>query len=321
MGVLGTLIWDRIYLPGPREGFVEGWGGISYSLEALAVSLPANWTVEPILKLGSDLADEALAYLDTIPKLGTGRSVSVSPGPNSRVELRYHDRARRTERISGDIPRWDLADLQPNLEGLDALYLNFITGREMSLESARGIRDCFGGPIYADLHTLFAGISPKGFRFLRELPDLDRWLKAFDAIQMNEDEFGLTAPAGTDPWNRAEGHLGSGLRLIVVTLGSRGSGYIAEPGFSANPLTWRSSTGPFKIVGGGLRGTVPTPKENDSGDPTGCGDVWGATFFGRLLGGDPLEAAMAFANRNAGAAVEHRGARGLHLHLGDRRDL
>ena len=50
-------------------------------------------------------------------------------------------------------------------------------------------------------------------------------------------------------------------------------------------------------------------------DPTGCGDVWGATLFGGLLGGDDLESAMREANRLASRNVEHLGATGLHLHL------
>ena len=54
------------------------------------------------------------------------------------------------------------------------------------------------------------------------------------------------------------------------------------------------------------------------GDPTGCGDVWGATAFARMLGGDDLETAMTHANRLAGRNVDHRGARGLFRHLAGR---
>jgi sugar/nucleoside kinase (ribokinase family) len=50
-------------------------------------------------------------------------------------------------------------------------------------------------------------------------------------------------------------------------------------------------------------------------DPTGCGDVWGATAFARLLAGDPLEAALRAANRAAGRSAEHRGVEGLVAHL------
>ena len=51
------------------------------------------------------------------------------------------------------------------------------------------------------------------------------------------------------------------------------------------------------------------------GDPTGCGDVWGATYFSRLLAGDMLSDAIVAANRAAARNVEHRGASGLAQHL------
>ena len=53
----------------------------------------------------------------------------------------------------------------------------------------------------------------------------------------------------------------------------------------------------------------------DGGDPTGCGDVWGATYFSRLLAGDNLDAAILAAHRAAARNVAHRGATGLANHL------
>ena len=54
---------------------------------------------------------------------------------------------------------------------------------------------------------------------------------------------------------------------------------------------------------------------SDSGDPTGCGDVWGATYYSRLLAGDKLGDAILTAHRAAAKNVEHRGATGLANHL------
>ncbi|OYV68377.1 MAG: hypothetical protein B7Z72_08295 [Gemmatimonadetes bacterium 21-71-4] len=51
------------------------------------------------------------------------------------------------------------------------------------------------------------------------------------------------------------------------------------------------------------------------GDPTGCGDVFGATLFARLLAGDALEPSIHEANRMARRNVLHRGATGLQHHL------
>ena len=46
-------------------------------------------------------------------------------------------------------------------------------------------------------------------------------------------------------------------------------------------------------------------------DPTGCGDVWGATHFSRLVAGDKFLDAILAAHRAAARNVEHRGATGL----------
>ncbi|MFP4624839.1 MAG: hypothetical protein ACLFRX_11715, partial [Gemmatimonadota bacterium] len=54
-----------------------------------------------------------------------------------------------------------------------------------------------------------------------------------------------------------------------------------------------------------------------AGDPTGCGDVWGATCFVALVAGAPLPSAMAAANGAASRNVDHRGAEGLYEHLGE----
>ena len=51
------------------------------------------------------------------------------------------------------------------------------------------------------------------------------------------------------------------------------------------------------------------------GDPTGCGDVWGATYFSRMVAGDKLADAMSAAGRAAARNVGHRGVTGLAAHL------
>jgi sugar/nucleoside kinase (ribokinase family) len=50
-------------------------------------------------------------------------------------------------------------------------------------------------------------------------------------------------------------------------------------------------------------------------DPTGCGDVFGAAVFARLLAGDSLPEAIAAGNRAGARNVSYRGASGLASHL------
>ena len=94
--------------------------------------------------------------------------------------------------------------------------------------------------------------------------------------------------------------------------------YFAAPAFQRLDDR-RIATQPALGVAGGAVRTALVPglpaRNPQGGDPTGCGDVFGATFFSRLLAGgiitDALQAAMVAAARN----VEHRGATGLARHL------
>jgi hypothetical protein len=315
VGVIGTLVWDRILDRDIRVGAVEEWGGIAYAIQALSIALPEGWVVSPILKVGEDMAEDALRFLRSIPKVEVGAGVRVVPFPNCRVELRYLDQTRRLERLTGGVPPWSWEELEPLASCVEALYLNFITGFELELATARPLPQLFPGPLYADLHSLFLSWSREGYRAPQELPAWGAWLRAFDVVQMNEEEFDLLGRSWGDPWRLAADTVGPELKLIAVTLGSKGAAFVAAPEFSPDPLTWPRLRRGLGVGGASRSGKVALGVTPTVGDPTGCGDVWGATFFGRLLGGDSLELAMATANRMAARNVEHRGTRDLHLYL------
>lgn len=319
LGVIGTLVWDRLVGRWGESGAVEEWGGIGYALGALSVALPDGWRVRPILKLGADLAEEGLALLGRIPRVDAG-SVVIVPEANNRVEVRYETDARRCERLTGGVPPWRWSELEPHLAGCDALYVNHISGYEMTLDTARALADAYAGPVYADLHSLFLGKDRDGRRVPRTLEAWGEWMRCAHAVQMNEDELALLGEA-EDPWTLAERVMGSGLGLIAVTLGPRGAAYATAPGFAPDPRGWArrgrdpAVTATVAGTSAAARGTVAEGVEPLVGDPTGCGDVWGATAFARLLAGDGLEEAMAEANRLAGLNVDHRGATGLPEHF------
>ncbi len=312
LGVLGTLVWDRIYDRDGRSVPVEEWGGIGYALAATSASLPRGWKLLPILKLGRDLAEEGRRFLREVPHLDDS-AIVVVPEPNNRVELRYESEARRCERLTGGVSPWTWPELAPLVDLCDALYVNFISGREMELHTAQALRTAYRGPTYADFHSLFLGMTQQGYRVPRSLEAWSMWLRCFDAVQMNEDEFALLGEAG-DPWALAAAALGPDLKLITVTLGARGAAYVAGSGFDPNPGTWtrRAAVHAAEQAHSGKVSLLGTARD---GDPTGCGDVWGATCFTRLLAGDDLVTAMQEANRSAARNVEHRGARGLFRHL------
>ncbi|HEU4564217.1 MAG TPA: PfkB family carbohydrate kinase, partial [Gemmatimonadaceae bacterium] len=179
------------------------------------------------------------------------------------------------------------------------------------LETSQLLRQHFAGPIYCDLHMLVMAVQPTGLRALQPLPNVAEWCRCFDFLQVNEEEVTAMAP---DPLGLAATALASGVRTLFVTLGSRGAAYFAAPGFDAMKDLRRG--GALAADVGAIRtALVPTPDGAVEGDPTGCGDVWGATCFSRLLAGDTLDAAMRAAHRAATRNVAHRGATGLSRHL------
>jgi sugar/nucleoside kinase (ribokinase family) len=317
LGILGTMVWDRIHARDGRAEPIEEWGGITYALAAAAAAAPSGTTIVPLVRVGADLADRAFEFLRLLPGVDLG-GIRVVEEPNNRVELRYHDRERRCERLTGGVGAWSWPALQPVLADLDALYINFISGFELELPTAVALRAHFSGPIYCDLHSLMLGVTPAGVRVPRPLEAWREWLRCFDAVQMNEDELAMLAHAWGDPWLFAAEAVGDEPRLLLITLGERGSAYVAAADFDEDPRNWQRA--PVLLPGAAAQQTVRTervppelrPRE---GDPTGCGDVWGASFFCQLLAGRSLEEAMRCANRAAARNVEHRGASGLHHHL------
>ena len=146
---------------------------------------------------------------------------------------------------------------------------------------------------------------------MQPLPNVAAWCACFDLLQVNEDELTMMAP---DPMALAATALAAGVRCLVVTLARRGAVYFAAPEFyRLADLRVRSSFG--AALGAVRTELVPACAIHTDGDPTGCGDVWGATCFSRLLAGETIGDAMRAAHRAAGRNVQHRGATGLTRHL------
>jgi hypothetical protein len=319
VGVVGSLVWDQIHGRDPAAPPVEEWGGIAYALGGLDAALPADWQIVPLIKVGRDLAAEAGQLLGTLRRLAPGARCIEVPVPNNRVVLHYQDRDRRCERMSGGVPAWTWPELGPMVQDLDALYVNFISGFEMTLGTAQALRQGFRGPIYADIHSLFLGMHQDGMRVLRPLPDAPSWFGCFDAVQVNEDEMRQLSP---DPLGLSADVLGAGVKLLVVTLGARGAAYVAAPGFDGfagvglpPSLAGSATVGaelPPSLAGSAAVRTALVPAPHvDALDPTGCGDVFGAALYSRLLGGDSVEEGMREANRLAARNAMFRGAGGV----------
>jgi hypothetical protein len=327
IGILGSLVWDLIYGRDQLAPPVEEWGGIAYALAGLDASLTPDWEIVPLIKVGRDLSAEAQDLLRGLSRLAPGARCAEVTAPNNRVVLHYQSTERRCERMAGGVPGWTWPELGPMVRDLDAIYLNFISGFEVCLGTAQALRQGFAGPIYADLHSLFLGMQQDGMRVLQPLANAPDWFGCFDMVQLNEDEMQQLTP---DPLTLAADALGAGVSLLTVTLGPKGVAYVAAPGFDG--LADRRAGGQADRRTGRLSGglAIPTVRPSDRPtvrtalipaanvetlDPTGCGDVFGAAAFARLLAGDSIEAALQHATALAARNAGFRGASGLARHL------
>ena len=131
--------------------------------------------------------------------------------------------------LTGGVPPWTWEELGTMVLGLDAIYANYITGFETDLATMQALRRAFPGPIYGDIHSLALGIQPDGTRYLRPVEEALAWLTCFDVVQVNEDEM---AQLGTEPLALASRALEDGVEAVCVTLGPRGTVYVAAAEFA-----------------------------------------------------------------------------------------
>jgi hypothetical protein len=293
LGVIGSMVWDTIYGRDPAQPAAQEWGGIAYALAALDATLGSDWQVVPLIKVGRDLAPQANDFLRTLGHVAPGTRFIEVPEANNRVTLQYYSAERRCEQMRGGVPPWTWPELGPMVQDLDALYVNFISGFELSLESAQLLRRGFPRFMYADLHSLFLGKEADGTRLPQPLPQASAWFGCFDAVQLNEEEM---LQLGDDPLATAADALGQGCGTLCITLGSRGAAY-----FTGSPI--RTARIP------------PDDAAPTGGDPTGCGDVFGGAVAAGLAAGTSLEDAMREGTRLAARNLAHRGASGLRDHL------
>ncbi|MBD0319295.1 MAG: carbohydrate kinase family protein [Gemmatimonadetes bacterium] len=313
LGILGTFVWDRIWtLEDQAAGRpFESWGGLAYSLAAAAAVRPDGWEIVALARVGADLADEARAYTAALQGVDAESGLLAVPEANNRVELRYTDDARRGERLTGGVEAWSWEELGPRVAGLDALYVNYFSGFEIGLEVTERLRAEFGGPMYTDLHSLFLGCPGAGTRQMRSLPDWERWVACFDAVQLNDDELRMLAPGAGSPAQAAGALIGAGAGAVAVTHGAGGASLVRRDAMPADPHEWPSRRAqPASASTAARYASQPA-----AGDPTGCGDVWGATFFTSLLAGRGWDDAIAAAHAAAVRKMGIRGATDLFAHL------
>jgi sugar/nucleoside kinase (ribokinase family) len=284
-GIIGAPCIDEIVSP---AGEITGLslGGILYSyaaLERIARKRGLDVVFYPftiIAERDLELLDPFFSKLKHFDFSFTPRSGEVT---TNRVRLIYSDEARRKEVCSVILP-----ELLPEhfgadiLASLDGLFVNMISGFDISLDTMKWLRTNTRANIHLDVHALTLGELSESSRKFTPVKDWLRWALAANSVQLNEKEALYFPSAGSDSYlaqmrNALVGD--SSERAVILTRGGK-------------DVIGYDITKSQKYV-------IPVEKVNTI-DTTGSGDVFGAVYALERTLGASLKDAIRSANLWAG---------------------
>lgn len=162
------------------------FGGIYHAVAALSRLAGERDTVIPVFGAGRDDLAALTERFDAFGNVDTGGLFELEQGSGI---VRY-DEAHPGERVENIAPPIPFERIRKFLSA-DAVYVNMISGRDISLETLDRIRLEVRSrkvPVHLDLHCLTLGVNPDGSRFRRAVSDWRRWCFMTDSVQMNQEE-------------------------------------------------------------------------------------------------------------------------------------
>ncbi|MDA0710824.1 MAG: carbohydrate kinase family protein [bacterium] len=294
IALMGTINRDTIHTP---DGITtESYGGLLYSILALAEIASPGASIYPICNVGSDMEAIVRDQLGPYPQVKFD-GITFVPGKNPHCFIEYDAEGHKQETLRNDVPQISLAKIKPFLD-CDAICFNFITGMELALETAEQVRKLAKGLLLMDVHSLTLGMDENRRRFWRVPPQWEHWVGCVDVVQMNEQEGALLAGESLDEMGPtrlfAEKILALGPSTLMLTRNVRGSQTF------------------YRNEGGDLQfdAYAPVPV-GEPVDETGCGDTFLMGFTWAFLQSNNQDIACQFANRVAGINVCLRGIEGI----------
>ncbi|HSP87148.1 MAG TPA: carbohydrate kinase family protein [Ignavibacteriaceae bacterium] len=146
-----------------------------------------------------------------------------------------------------------------DLNVYDGIFINMITGFDITLEQLKEIRKNYKGSIYFDVHAFSRGLNEKMQRHFRVIPDFKEWASNLDIIQANKNELKTLNKKETER-EIIEEVFNCGIKYLIITLEDKG----VEIFFKENNL---------------IKSFYEPAINIEVKNKVGCGDVFGALFF------------------------------------------
>ncbi len=209
---------------------------------------------------------------------------------NTRVRLFHVSASQYNTQLVRSLGSIESGRIETVLQNAQLVYLNMMTGHDISLETAAILRG-EGRLVYIDLHMIAYRVHPDGTREPAPSEHWIQWVNAGDVIQCNEREFEALIPSAGDERDRLSRLFDvAAPRYFVLTRGEAG----ADIYRSVDDVHHVAAIPPSRTV-----------------DPTGCGDAFGSTLAMGLVRGDDLELAAARAATAASFVAGIPGSNGM----------
>lgn len=295
IGIIGHPCIDEIISP-TGEMTSHALGGILYSYAALERAVResgANVEFLPLTWTSSKDQEIVLPFYALLKHFKNLSKLFPTDSLTNRVRLVYSDETHRTEHCPTILPPMTPEELSwVDLSSLDGLFINMISGFDISLDTLKWIRQQTKAYIHLDVHALVLGelsSEPSQPRKIKGVKDWREWVRNVDSIQMNETEsdwFGA-------PEILTEKQLLSEIRKIAEEVGTPRSVVITRAERGATSFDFQHE----KIWN-------KEPLKREIRNTTGSGDVFGALYtLTKTLGTSEQEAlwhAETWAGWNAG---------------------
>lgn len=266
IGIIGAPCIDEIIAP-DRVLAERALGGALYSYAAMerfaakhqldVEFIPMTFISEPDKPLLDPLYSQLARF-----------NFSYAPHTSeqtNRVQLVYYDDINRTEHCPHILPQLTAEHLPPDLlASLDGLFVNMISGFDLSIETMQHIRMSTKALVHLDVHALVLGelsTNPATPRAMRGVQKWREWVIGADSVQLNEREadwLGAPEIASEKELLREIKSLykqfGSP-RSVIVTRGKRGAtlfDFASEQIWDKmpEPVEVRNTTGSGDVFGG-----------------------------------------------------------------------
>ncbi len=266
--IIGHSVVDHIF---DGTGEKVSPGGIFYSAAGFNAVKSKG---DKLYLLTSQSEDEKTYFEEVFSKFNLEFVNKVTSLPH--VNLYVDGTGERREHYKHFTENLDLAD-EINLNEFDGIYINMISGQDLTVDQFAKLRQNYNGKIFLDVHTLSRGIGQDQHRFFRKIEDYQTYLNSVDVVQVNENELLTITPHNTLP-DILEEVFEIGVSILIITKGKDGAEIYTTSGekFSVDALKVNSINN------------------------VGCGDVFGSVFFYSYINGQSILDALKFANSAAG---------------------